>query len=298
MRGLLIFFLSVFMIISVSAQTELAASLEVLEATVTVQRVNTSNPIEVQLEGIVGVGDTITTGETGRARITFFADGTSTELEPSTIYIIEEFSGDEESFTLRVSVVAGQTVQQLGRALDASSSYEVETPAMTMAARGTVFAIRVEDTGRSAMLVSQGTVATNNDAGSANVPSEFGIRAEEDAPLSDVVRASSFEELDAALDGCSVTLSTGDDVSLNVRTGPSTDAEQIGYVSAGDIVLAMGQSESGDWYRFPYEDGFGWVLSSNAVVDSACAGLRLFPDNHIEGQVAAEPSAETTEEAP
>lgn len=293
MKRLLILLVILVFAFGIQAQSELAATLEVLEASVTVQRVNTSNPIEVQVEAIVGVGDTIVTGETGRARITFFADGTSTELEPNTTYRIDEFTATEESFTLQVSVLAGRTIQQLGRILDASSSYEVETPAMTMAARGTIFAIRVEDNGRSAMLVQEGTVASTNEESSADVPAEFGIRAESETGLSDVVRASTFEQLDAALDGCVISIATDDDVSLNVRSAPSLDAPILGYVPASEITLAYGTTESGDWYRFAYEDSFAWILSSTAVIQSGCAGLRLFADDFSETGEATPESTET-----
>jgi hypothetical protein len=44
---------------TVVAQSDLAATLEVLAPGVFVQRVNTTNPIEVSTEAIVGVGSTI-----------------------------------------------------------------------------------------------------------------------------------------------------------------------------------------------------------------------------------------------
>lgn len=266
-----------------SAQAELAATLEVLNAGVEVQRVNTVNPIQVQVEAIVGVGDIIRTDDTGRARITFFADGTETELTPNTEYRIEQFEGDEASFQLIVEVIAGQTQQRLNRLVDANSSYTIITPGMTLAARGTDFAVRVEDSGRAGMLVFEGLVESGADDESADVPPEFGIRSAVGEPLSDVVRASNFDELDAAIDGCEVAISTTDDVSLNIRTGPSADNEQLGVVSASDIDIAVGTNESGGWYRVEVGDEFGWILSSTAVVSTDCAGLRLFPDDYVEG---------------
>ncbi|MDQ7025753.1 MAG: FecR domain-containing protein [Anaerolineae bacterium] len=288
---------------SIYGQTDFAATLEVLAPTVSVQRVNTSNPIEVSVEAIVGVGDVITTGEDGRARITFFADGTTTELEPNTSYRIDEFNGTDASFTLRVSVLIGQTTQQLGRTLDSNSTYEIDTPGMTLGARGTIFAIRVEESGRAGMLVREGNVVASTEESSADVPPDFGIRAEAAGTLSDVVRATTFDQLDSALDGCAIQVSTIDDVSINVRLGPSLEAQQIGFIPSSDIVLAMGRSESGDWYRFEYGGNFGWFLSSSASVEGACSGLRVFPDDYQENSdgftdtIETTPDAEATEEA-
>ncbi len=264
---------------SVQAQDELAATLEVLSPGVQVQRVNTVNWIDVRVEAIVGVGDRIRTDATGRALITFFTDGTETELEPSTEMIIQAFSGNESQFTISIEVLIGQTIQQLNRLLDPASRYEVITPGMNLGARGTQFAIRVEPDGRSAMLVREGEVEAANEDASAAVPSGFGVRAPEDGALSDVVRASSFEELDAALDGCTAVLTTPDDVSLNVRLAPNIDAPRVGVISASDVNILIGKTESSGWYRIQYRGGFGWILSSTALVDETCVGLREFPDD-------------------
>lgn len=266
------------------AQQNLAATLEVLTEGVTVQRVGTSNPIEVRVEAIVGVGDTITTNAVGAARITWFADGTTTEIEPSTSYLIEEFTENGEEFTLRVRVLAGITRQQLGRVVGADSTYEIETPGMTMAARGTVFAVRVENNGRSGMIVSEGAVIANADAETENVAAQFGIRSETGGALSDVVRASSFAELDSALDGCRIQVEIAmQDVALNLRAGPSFDSERIGFLDPLAINIVFGTDPEGEWYRIPAADGFGWFFAPNATTVGSCAGLRVFDTEHREG---------------
>ncbi|MEL7435583.1 MAG: FecR domain-containing protein [Chloroflexota bacterium] len=266
----------------VVAQNEFAATLEVLSSGVDVQRVNTSNFITVEVEAIVGVGDVIRTDETGEARITFFADGTDVTLEANTEYRIIEFEGDDDDFQLTVEVLAGQATHRLNRALGASSQYDVETPGMTLAAQGTEFAIRVEENGRSGMLVFEGDVEAGSDDSFVDVSAAFGVRSSVDSALSDVVRASTFDELDAALDGCTATVTTLDDVSINIRSGPSLDNERIGMISADDIDMFVGINETGDWYRIQFGEGFGWILSSNATVDTTCAGLRVFADTYSE----------------
>lgn len=268
--------------VSFAQNSELAATLEVLSSGVEVQRVNTANWIAVNVEAIVGVGDTIRTDDTGSARITFFADGTDTEILPNSTYRIQQFEGDSDSFTLSVEVIIGQTVQRLGRLLNAEDTYEVNTPGMALAARGTVFNIRVERSGRSAMLVSEGMVNADAEETSAAVDTGFGVRSAVNEPLSDVVRAETFEQLDAALDGCEASVSTSDDVRLNVRLGPSLDFPRVGTVDPAEITRFFGISEAGDWYRISFRDNFGWILSSANTVSDACAGLRVFPPEHNE----------------
>ena len=275
--GLLLFVSSMHVLAQESG--ELAATLEVLTPGVEVLRVNTVNWVTVNLEAIVGVGDTIRTNDAGRARITFFADGTDTEILPNSEFRITEFSGSAEQFDISVEVLLGQTVQRLNRLLDAASSYDVITPGMSLGARGTQFAIRVEPNGRSAMLVSEGQVEAGKTEDAASVPPGFGIRAPETGDLSDVVRATTFDELDAALDGCVAVLTTLDDVSLNVRQAPGIEFPRVGTISASDVTLLFGQTESSGWYRIAFRGGFGWVLSSTVEVQAPCAGLRVFPDN-------------------
>src|SRR5688572_17836454 len=119
------------------AQSDLAATMEVLSPGVEVMRAGTANWIAVRVEAIVGVGDHIRTDATGEARITYFADGVDTTILPNTEYAINTFSGDAETFNIEAEVVAGQTTQRLTRLLDAGSSYNIETPAMSLVARGT-----------------------------------------------------------------------------------------------------------------------------------------------------------------
>ncbi|MDZ4770216.1 MAG: SH3 domain-containing protein [Chloroflexota bacterium] len=261
--------------------SDLAALLEVLDGTVEVRRVNTEQWIAVKIEAIVGVGDHIRTDATGRARITFFADGIETELLADTETRIDSFNGSEQTFNLNLAVVVGQTVQRIGRALDASSSYNVTTPGMSLAARGTLFEVRVEDDGRSAMLVRESTVEASKDGENAAVTPGFGIRSEAETALSAVVAATTFEELYAALDGCPATLTTPDDVSLNVRLAPRLDAPRIGTIAAADVTELFGVTEAGEWYRLEFRGGFGWVLSSTSTIGTPCAGLRVFADNYL-----------------
>ncbi len=265
-----------------NGQSELAATLEVLAPGVTVQRFNTANPIAITVEAIVGVGDVIRTDGTGRARITFFADGTDTELLSNTEYRITEFTGDDSAFSLTVEVILGQTIQRLQRILDSNSSYKILTPGMELAARGTVFAVRVEGDGRAAMLVSEGLVQASKEEANADVPPEFGIRSAVDTPLSDVVKAKTFDELDAALDGCTASIETVDDTRLNVRVGPSTSAPRAGTVAASEITLVYGEVAAAGWYRIAFRGGFGWILASQLKIIGECAGLRGFDAAHLE----------------
>jgi hypothetical protein len=52
------------------------------------------------------------------------------------------------------------------------------------------------------------------------------------------------------------------DVDLNVRTGPGTNYERIGWLAAGTTVSIIGRNANGTWWHIPYPDapdGAAWI---------------------------------------
>ncbi|NDJ75443.1 MAG: SH3 domain-containing protein [Chloroflexi bacterium] len=267
-----------------AAQSELVAALEVLDAGVEVFPYDTGSWVPINVETLVRAGDSIRTGETGRARVTFFADGTRVVLDPGTEITILEFEETDDGFSLRIEVVAGITEQQFRRLLDAGSSYEVVTPGAAMVVRGTDFSVRVEDDGRSSVITADGLVEASDRGQAAEVPPGFGLRSESGGPLSPVVPARSFEELDAALDGCPGAVETSADVLVNVRLGPGLDFERVGAIAPASIDMLLGVDPSGEWYRINFRGGFGWIYSAllTVGVTGVCDELPLYPEGYLE----------------
>lgn len=264
---------------------ELVASLETLQPGVMLRRAGTEAWVSILKESLVGVGDSVRTDKAGKARITFFANGTDTEVLPASEFRIDEFKGTENQFTLTLTVVAGQTTQRIAKLLDSGSTYTINSTGLELAVRGTVLAVRVENSGRSALLVQQGMVVAQNvaektDAATkAEVPPGYGVRAEPKQALSDVVKASSFAQLDSALDGCEALITTLGDVRLNVRLGPSTDFPRVGQLDNKVRQRVIGVTATTKWYRVRFKGGFAWLFAPALQLDQTCPGLREFPDN-------------------
>lgn len=266
-------------VIPAAAESELVASLETLSGQVTLRRANTADDVRIRRESVVGVGDVVRTGADSTARITFFANGTDTEVLPNTEFRIDEFTGDNDRFNLTVTVLVGQTRQRINKLLDNGSSYTINSQGLAMAVRGTVFKVRVEPGGRAATIVEEGAVQTTAKVSgdSAPVPVGFGVRSEPTG-LSDVVKATTFEGLDAALDGCLSVISTLGDVRLNVRTGPGLDFPRIGALNNNTTQRLFGRTASG-WYRVKFSGGYGWIFVPAVKVAASCAGIREYPDD-------------------
>ena len=291
----LIFILSVALVagLSQAQPVELAAKLEVQVAGVEVVRVNTEERIAVNVETVIGVGDTIYTSEAGIARVSFFSD-IVVEVEPDTIYRIVEFNSEGDNFTLITAIDLGNITNFIDRELNENSTYVVNTPGMALAARGTVYAVRVEPNRRSSTVVEDGEVEASNDTEVASVPAGFGVRAsantsDEDG-ISDVVPVFSFAQLDSNLDGCDIAINASGDVSLNVRLGPSLDYQQVGFIAPSAIDLALGELPENNWYRIEYAGSYGWVLANDSIVDPECAGLRVYDLEYQEDPASYDPS--------
>lgn len=277
--------LMLLLIAPAQAQNELAALLEVFESGVEVQRSGTVSWIPVSSESIVGVGDTIRTDSSGRARVTFFETGADVEIEPDTVFRINDYNGDEDNgYTTSLQVLAGITRQQVESFVGAGSAFELITPGMSMTVRGTAFAVRVEEDGRSALITSEGDVRADADGDNAMVGAGFGVRSEVDAVLSEVIPATSFAALDAALDGYDSSFETEGDILLNVRLGPNSNTERIGSIAPSAINVVFGTDPSGEWYRIAFRNGFAWVSGTtlNVSVDESAAPLPQYPSDRLE----------------
>jgi hypothetical protein len=263
-------------------ERKLVASLETLDGQVSVRRFDSQRFVTVRTESLVGVGDIVKTDATGRARITFFANGVDTDVLPNTEFRLDDFKGDEQRFTLAVTVLVGQTAHRVTQLLDAGSTYTINSTGLEMAVRGTTFLVRVEPSGRTATIVREGQVRTtaSGTTNTANVGAGFGIRGEGGRSLSEVVPATSFAELDSSLDGCAGQISTFSDFRLNVRLGPGFNFVRVGNLDTGLRLQLYGETTSKVWYRIQFKGGFGWIYASAIALDPGCVKLREYPDDY------------------
>ena len=77
--------------------------------------------------------------------------------------------------------------------------------------------------------------------------------------------------------------------SLNVRKGPGTTYDSLGYLKEGDFVTITGEANAADgklWYQITYDDSTGYVSSSYIVLvdtDAAFeASIADFPESYKE----------------
>lgn len=106
---------------------------------------------------ILAAGDTIRTGDGGRAILTYF-EGSTVSVEPNTELTIEDASSSGDGSTVVVMQQNfGRTWHVVTKLITGSSKYEVKTPASTASVRGTAFQVD-SDGEQTVVTTTEGTV--------------------------------------------------------------------------------------------------------------------------------------------
>lgn len=121
------------------------AILSMAEGSVFVMKAGTGNWTEAQVGMSLKLGDTVTSGNSSSAKITFL-DGSTIELQAATQIEVASLNiSDTGPTTIGLKQVIGTTISRVRELTDSASSYEIETPAGVAAVRGSVMTVRVTE---------------------------------------------------------------------------------------------------------------------------------------------------------
>lgn len=116
-------------------------------------------------------GDTVRTGQEGRASIEYF-DGSVTRLDYDTTFTLvtlETLDNEAGSKVIEASQIDGNSYQRVTELTDAGSRFDIETPAAAASVQGTEYALMVVE-GSTTIAVLDGVVTATGDTGSVDVP--------------------------------------------------------------------------------------------------------------------------------
>jgi len=127
-----------------SATPSTLTVLSITEGDVFVMKAGTDSWTEAEVGLSLEVGDTVKTGASSGAKITFF-DGSTIELQAGTEIEIAslDVSTDTGATTITLMQTIGTTVSRVTKLLDPASNYEIETPTGVAAVRGSILIVRV-----------------------------------------------------------------------------------------------------------------------------------------------------------
>lgn len=132
-------------------------------------------------------GDTVRTGQDGRASIEYF-DGSLTRLDFDTTFTLvtlETLSNDAGSKVIQTGQIDGNSYHRVAELTDAESRFTVETPTATASVEGTVYALIVDD-GSTTAAVIEGVVTASGAAGSVHVTAGKMVVVGADGSVGDV----------------------------------------------------------------------------------------------------------------
>ena len=156
------------LILSQQRAASAATILSILDGTASVSR-GTAAFAPAADGDIVAPGDRVQTAVLSHALVTFF-DGSTLEIEPATTVQIEEAQAvNGGAIAIRISQTLGRTWASVQKLTRADSKFEVRTPTLTAAVRGTGFITEVLADGASTVQVTDGTVQVTGQGQSVTV---------------------------------------------------------------------------------------------------------------------------------
>ena len=131
---------------------------------------------------IVNTGDRVQTADRSHAMVTFF-DGSTLEIEPATTVQIEEAaSAASGAIAIRIAQTIGRTWASVQKLAHADSKFELRTPTLTAAVRGTGFITEVLADGTSSVQTIDGSVQVTGQGQSVLVTAGQSTTAQPNAP--------------------------------------------------------------------------------------------------------------------
>jgi len=198
------------------------------------------------------IGTDIRTAADAHAVLTFF-EGSTIKLDPSTVVGIREVGHtDEESVTIVVEQLLGSTWSRVEKT-GPGSYYKIQTPSATVTALGTLFATDVDDTGRTKVAATQGSVSVIAQGDEVRLTASYQTEVKVGAVPSTPEKVSPARaELLIVADMpavCSVRDPTGSStgylpsgLSFNQITGSESS-----LLSSGQQVISIAQPVSGEY---------------------------------------------------
>lgn len=116
--------LSVWSINPASAQeTNLVGRLRANTPGVELRRVKTETWVPINIESLIGVGDTVRTDAGGQATLSFLDGMLTLQVLPNTELSLDAFSGKPDEFTLVIKSAVGFTRQRTIKTLDDTTRF-------------------------------------------------------------------------------------------------------------------------------------------------------------------------------
>lgn len=257
---------------------ELAAIIRVIGQNIVFQRENTQTELSLRPTSValLGVGDTIRTGENGRVLI-HLADGYEILLLPNSEYTLINFERNDFGVVQADAALVGIAVHNFTDTKE-RLQYQLQAETFEVSATAADFAVwAVPNLGLQAVTNALGEVEIYPEGETqVSITAETGFAVSystQPVSLNLPLHASQLVAQSVKCDGV-VNINTTE--GLRLRAGAALDFLVVDALEDKQHVSITGTTENGLWYRIPFQTGFGWIYSSLIIAD--CEGLRRFPN--------------------
>lgn len=141
-----------------SQETSLTATLSIVTRGVQLMKSGTKRWLNITIDSVLEVGDRVRTDDSGVALITWFENGTTMELAPETEIVVEQLTGDEDQFTIEITLIKGSVFNNTKAVTNEDSIYSFQTPSLMVTGRASIFGVYVDEEFNSAVAVTIGAV--------------------------------------------------------------------------------------------------------------------------------------------
>ncbi len=193
----------------------------------------------------VAAGDRLRTDGAGHAVVTFF-DGSTLDIAPATELTIEAAGSTDGAVDLRITQAIGRTFSSVHKLIDTRSRYEVRTPSLVAAVRGTKFEVQVDADGSSTERTTEGLVAVSSAGTEVLVPAGAETRATPGtapappAPIPAPIPAPAVTSLPAigspAVSAATLAPPQGSGVGLTPSSSPLADPSSAPLVTPSPVL--------------------------------------------------------------
>jgi VCBS repeat-containing protein len=253
-------------------------------------------------------GDSIKTGESSSAEVTFL-DGSILELEAGTeIEIVSlEISTDTDTKTITLQQTIGTTISRVTKLLGTASSYAIETPTGVASVRGSILIVRIIEGGTTLATNQEGDISFSAQGvelqipegetciGIAGQPPDLVPMAEDDSAVTNednpvTVAAPGVLGNDSDSDADDTLTVTAVDTSATVGSVTAWNADgSFTYDPNGQFEYLQTGDSATDSFTYTVSDGRGGT--DTATVTVTINGINDPP-------VAANDGATTDEDSP
>lgn len=136
-----------------------SCTLNILQGSAEVQTPHTITWEEAKNGMKLEPGSRVSTGEDSHVLLTF-SEGSTTKLGPGSDLLVANLEGNRENYpeVIILKQQSGSTWNQVAKLADSKHRFEVQTPSANVMARGTLFLVNVDASGRTLTQTTEGQV--------------------------------------------------------------------------------------------------------------------------------------------